>query len=129
MSRPNDVGILAIDMYTPSRYVLQSDLETADGCAGKYTKGLGQYKMAFTDDREDITSIYMTVVSQLLSKYSIDPATIGRLEIGTETLIDKSKSVKTSLMSLLGKCHDNNNADDGIDTYYILYILYIHFIM
>ena len=99
MSRPNDVGILAIDMYTPSRYVLQSDLESVDGCAGKYTKGLGQYKMAFTDDREDITSIYMTVVSQLLSKYSIDPATIGRLEIGTETLIDKSKSVKTSLMS------------------------------
>ena len=31
---------------------------------------------------------------------------IGRLEVGTETLIDKSKSVKTSLMRLLGDNSD-----------------------
>jgi hydroxymethylglutaryl-CoA synthase len=29
---------------------------------------------------------------------NIDPKSIGRLEIGTETLVDKSKSVKTFLM-------------------------------
>ena len=33
-------------------------------------------------------------------RYEIDPASIGRLEVGTETLIDKSKSTKTVLMSL-----------------------------
>jgi 3-hydroxy-3-methylglutaryl CoA synthase len=33
-------------------------------------------------------------------RYSIDPHDIGRLEVGTETLIDKSKSTKTVLMEL-----------------------------
>ena len=53
-SRPENVGILALEMYTPSRYVAQEDLELADECVGKYTSGLGQLQMAFTDDREDI---------------------------------------------------------------------------
>mmetsp|Transcript_104832 Transcript_104832/g.302424 ORF Transcript_104832/g.302424 Transcript_104832/m.302424 type:complete len:395 (-) Transcript_104832:879-2063(-) len=44
----------------------------------------------------------LTALSNLLEKYEIDPMSIGRLEVGTETLIDKSKSVKTSLMGVLG---------------------------
>jgi hydroxymethylglutaryl-CoA synthase len=35
-----------------------------------------------------------------MEKYEINPMEVGRLEIGTETLIDKSKSTKTVLMSL-----------------------------
>jgi len=36
-------------------------METFDGVsAGKYTIGLGQDKMAFIDDREDIQSICLT---------------------------------------------------------------------
>ena len=35
-----------------------------------------------------------------MTKYEIDPATIGRLEVGTKTIVDKSKSVKTVLMQL-----------------------------
>jgi len=54
----------------------------------------------------------LTVVSNLLKKYNIDPASIGRLEVGTETLLDKSKSVKTVLMQLFG---DNTNIE-GVDT-------------
>lgn len=42
-----------------------------------------------------------SIVSQLLSgRYAIDPSEIGRLEVGTETLVDKSKSTKTILMDL-----------------------------
>lgn len=33
-------------------------------------------------------------------RYAIDPSEIGRLEVGTETLVDKSKSTKTVLMDL-----------------------------
>ena len=51
--------------------------------------------MAFCDDREDITSMFLTVVSSLMKKYDIKPEEIGRLEVGTETLLDKSKSIKT----------------------------------
>jgi len=96
----DNLGILAMEMYIPTRYVAQEDLEVADSCQGKYTVGLGQKNIAFTDDREDITSIFLTVVHNLLEKYGISPAEIGRLEVGTETLTDKSKSVKTSLMRL-----------------------------
>jgi hydroxymethylglutaryl-CoA synthase len=56
--------------------------------------------MAFVDDREDINSIALTAVSRLLKSYAIDPKSVGRLEVGTESLVDKSKSTKTELMEL-----------------------------
>ncbi|ODQ68293.1 hydroxymethylglutaryl-CoA synthase [Nadsonia fulvescens var. elongata DSM 6958] len=68
--------------------------------------------MSYVDDREDIYSFSLTVVSNLLSKYNIDPNSIGRLEVGTETLLDKSKSVKSVLMQLFG----DNTDIEGIDT-------------
>ena len=69
--------------------------------------------MGFCDDREDIYSISLTVVASLLRKYNIDPRTIGRLEVGTETILDKSKSVKSVLMQLF----QNTNRDIvGVDS-------------
>ncbi|KAK2031414.1 hydroxymethylglutaryl-CoA synthase [Colletotrichum zoysiae] len=112
-SRPENIGIKAIEVYFPSQYVEQTELETFDGVsAGKYTIGLGQTKMAFCDDREDIYSFALTVTSNLIKKYNIDTNSIGRLEVGTETILDKSKSVKSVLMQLFG---DNTNIE-GVDT-------------
>nr|OQO25929.1 hypothetical protein B0A51_10395 [Rachicladosporium sp. CCFEE 5018] len=111
--RPQNIGIKAIELYFPSQCVDQAELEKFDGVSeGKYTIGLGQTKMSFCDDREDIYSLTLTTVSSLLKKYNIDPQSIGRLEVGTETLLDKSKSVKTVLMQLFG---DNTNVE-GVDT-------------
>ncbi|RVW72940.1 Hydroxymethylglutaryl-CoA synthase [Vitis vinifera] len=42
----------------------------------------------------------LTAVASLLEKYEIDPKQIGRLEVGSETVIDKSKSIKTFLMQI-----------------------------
>lgn len=91
--------------------------------------------MSFCDDREgehfglqqtfcaqklilhpsaDIYSLTLTTVSTLLRKYNIDPKSIGRLEVGTETLLDKSKSVKTVLMQLFEPCGNTNI--EGVDT-------------
>ena len=56
--------------------------------------------MACVNDREDINSISLTCVKNLMKKHNISPKDVGRLEVGTETLLDKSKSVKTVLMSL-----------------------------
>ena len=40
--RPQNVGILAMEIYFPATYVDQNDLEAFDGAGkGKYTKGLG----------------------------------------------------------------------------------------
>jgi hydroxymethylglutaryl-CoA synthase len=54
----------------------------------------------------------LTVTHNLLEKYNIDVNSIGRLEVGTETILDKSKSVKSVLMRLFG---DNTNIE-GVDT-------------
>lgn len=98
---PRRVGIVASECYFPSTYVAQSDLEAFHGVsAGKYEKGLGQTKMAFAGPEEDITSMCMGALSNLMERYGLDYKDIGRLEVGTETLVDKSKSTKTSLMAL-----------------------------
>ncbi|XP_023027228.1 HMG Coenzyme A synthase [Leptinotarsa decemlineata] len=100
-SWPENVGILALELVFPSRYVDQTELEKYDGVsAGKYTIGLGQQKMGFCTDREDINSLCLTVVKKLMERHHVSPSDIGRLEVGTETIIDKSKSVKTVLMQL-----------------------------
>jgi hydroxymethylglutaryl-CoA synthase len=60
----------------------------------------------------DIYSIALTTLSSLLRDYQIDPLSIGRLEVGTETILDKSKSVKTVLMQLF----EGNTNIEGVDT-------------
>ncbi|KAI9887322.1 MAG: 3-hydroxy-3-methylglutaryl coenzyme A synthase [Watsoniomyces obsoletus] len=114
-TRPANIGIKAIELYFPSQCVDQAELERFDGVSqGKYTIGLGQTKMSFCDDREDIYSFALTAVSSLLRKYAIDPTSIGRLEVGTETLLDKSKSVKSVLMQLFAPSGNTNV--EGVDT-------------
>ncbi|XP_049839401.1 hydroxymethylglutaryl-CoA synthase 1 [Schistocerca gregaria] len=114
-ARPSNVGVVAIEQIFPSQYVDQSELEAFDGVsAGKYTIGLGQSKMGFCSDREDINSLCLTVVSKLMQRNNISYKEIGRLEVGTETIIDKSKSVKTVLMQLF---EESGNFDvEGVDT-------------
>ncbi|ESP05401.1 hypothetical protein LOTGIDRAFT_102908 [Lottia gigantea] len=112
---PTDVGIIAVEVYFPSQYVDQTELEQFDGVsAGKYTIGLGQSKMGFCSDREDINTLCLTVVQKLIERNNISYTEIGRLEVGTETIIDKSKSVKTVLMQLFEESGNTNV--EGIDT-------------
>lgn len=101
--RPDNVGILATYLHFPNSYVAQSSLEKYDGISsGKYTVGLGQEQMGFCGPREDCTSLMLTAVQELLTRYNLSPNDIGRLEVGTESLVDKSKSAKTTLMRLFG---------------------------
>lgn len=104
---------MGLEVYFPHTYIKQTTLEKADGVSsGKYVKGLEQEALAFCGDREDIVSIFMTATHNLLKKYDIHPEQIGRLECGTETLIDKSKSIKTNLMPLLGNSTDVEGVDN-----------------
>lgn len=49
-----------------------------------------------------------------MKKYNIDPKSIGRIDVGTETIIDKSKAVKTTLMNLF---EASGNTDiEGVDS-------------
>lgn len=68
--------------------------------------------MSFCDDNEDVNSLALTVVKNLIERYKIDVSKVGRLEVGTETLVDKSKSTKTVLMQLF----NDNNDIEGVTT-------------
>ena len=54
------------------------------------------------------------MVQNLVEKHNISYKDIGFLEVGTESIIDKSKSVKTVLMSLFEE--SGNHDVEGIDT-------------
>ncbi|KAF3782387.1 Hydroxymethylglutaryl-CoA synthase [Nymphaea thermarum] len=111
-SQRQNVGILAMDIYFPPTC---EALEAFDGASkGKYTIGLGQDCMAFCTESEDVISMSLTVVTSLLQKYGVDPKQIGRLEVGSETVIDKSKSIKTWLMHIFEE-HGNNDIE-GVDS-------------
>lgn len=112
---PRDVGIVGIEVYFPSQFVQQSELEKFDGVSeGKYTIGLGQTGMGFCSDLEDVNSLSLTVLDQLIAKFGLGWSDIGRLEVGTETLVDKSKSVKSVLMKLF---EESGNFDvEGVDS-------------
>merc|ERR1712038_1679548 len=112
---PQQVGILAMDIYFPHQYVDQAELETHDGVSsGKYTVGLGQTRMGFCSDREDVNSLCLTVVQRLMEKSGTRYDQVGRMEVGTETIIDKSKSVKSVLMQLFA---ESGNTDmEGVDS-------------
>lgn len=112
---PHTIGLHGIYTYFPKRYVSQSKCETYDGVGeGKYTKGLGQRSMAVVDPHEDIVSMALTACTELMEQHNLVPSDIGRIEVGTETLVDKSKSVKTHIMERFNEegCFDVL----GIDT-------------
>ena len=69
--------------------------------------------MSVAEPCEDIVSMMLTATRDLLEEANVDPYEVGRLEVGTETLVDKSKSTKTSLMRLFG---DANGDIEGVDT-------------
>ncbi|KAL8101190.1 hypothetical protein AgCh_033173 [Apium graveolens] len=70
--------------------------------------------MGFCIEVEDVISMSLTVVTSLLEKYKIDPTQIGRLEVGSETVIDKSKSIKTFVMQVFEEC--GNTDIEGVDS-------------
>ncbi|KAK2985068.1 hypothetical protein RJ640_022946 [Escallonia rubra] len=114
-SQAKNVGILAMEIYFPPTCIQQEALEAHDGASkGKYTIGLGQECMAFCTEVEDVVSMSLTAVTSLLEKYGIDWKQIGRLEVGSETVIDKSKSIKTFLMQVFEAC--GNTDIEGVDS-------------
>jgi len=96
-----NAGIHAMELYIPQYVVSQSEMEQHDKCPGKYTTGLGQQAIGFCADDEDAVSYALTATMRLLERMKIAPRDIGRIEIGTESQVDRSKSIKSVLVDLL----------------------------
>ncbi|KAH8061319.1 hypothetical protein JL720_13428 [Aureococcus anophagefferens] len=104
-------GASAIDYYAPSLCVAASALEAFHGCAGRYTVGRGQDRATACGDDEDAVSLGATALASLLARCRLGTGEIGRLEVGTESAVDRGKSIKSFLMALFGDHRDVEGAD------------------
>ena len=97
-----EYGIVGMELYIPKLFISQEEFESAKNISkGKITKGLGQDEMSFVSELEDVNSMALTVMKNLMTRLALKTTDIGKLEFGTETFHDKSKSSKTILMKLL----------------------------
>ena len=114
-----DVGIIAFDYYCPNHCIRASDLEVFHSSKGQYTIGRGQENITFCSDDEDAVSMAMSVLIRLMERCGLNYNEIGRLEVGTESQVDRAKSIKSFLMELFGEhgCYDVV----GVDTYNACY--------
>ncbi len=103
------VGIEAIAFHSPEHYVELTDLAEARGIdPDKFTKGLGQLKMAVATPMEDTVTLAVNAARKALENFDIDYDDIGTLVVGTESGVDHSKPVAVYVHEALGlrpNCH------------------------
>ncbi len=90
------IGIDAIAYYIPSIYLdieqlaINRSIEPA-----KLQKGLGLQKMALPDADEDAASFAANALWSLITDNGVDPRSIGRIYLGTESALDAAKPTAT----------------------------------
>lgn len=98
------IGIDAIAYYVPNLYVSMDTLADARGIeAEKLKKGLGLQKMALPDFGEDAASFAANALLNLINQNNLDPKTIGRVYLGTESAVDGSKPTATYAVEIAEK--------------------------
>jgi hydroxymethylglutaryl-CoA synthase len=112
-------GIVAIDYSAPNLCCSVADIEQLHNCPGRYTVGRGQQHIGFTNGNEDTVSMAMTVFEKLAERCELPLTQIGRLEVGTESQVDRAKSVKSFLMAFFQD--DALHSVEGADTYNACY--------
>lgn len=146
VNRQRNSGIHTVEVYFPQFYIKQIEMEEYDAqphrygpsVIGKYTKGIGQIEARFPTDDEDPVSFVMSAVHRLMermtnqgfnetARYSFDGMplnawnAVGRLDIGSESLIDRSKSMKAYVMDLFERFGDGEHDIEGVDMYNACY--------
>jgi len=146
INRQKNCGVHTIEIYHPQFYFKQTEMEEWDSrpdrygpaVIGKYTKGIGQIEARFPTDDEDPVSFCMTVVHRLVERMervgfnetarfhpmnkTITPwHAFGRIDIGSESLIDRSKSMKSYVMDLFERYGDGEANIEGVDMYNACY--------
>jgi len=70
---------------------------------GKYLYGIGVAKMSIPDKYQDVVTLAANAIYELIERNDISPKDINRIEIGTESSFDKSKSITTYVIGALEK--------------------------
>ncbi|MCB0639481.1 MAG: hydroxymethylglutaryl-CoA synthase family protein, partial [Lewinella sp.] len=96
------VGIDDMAAYVPHLYLPIATLaEARDLEYEKLNKGLGLEAMAIADAREDAATMMANAVRELIDKNHLDPRSIGRLYLGTESALDGAKPTATYALEML----------------------------
>ncbi len=96
------VGIDDMSLYVPKIYFDIKDLAEIRSLEyPKLNRGLGLSKMAILDFHEDTATMAANAVADLIDKNKLNPNTIGRLYLGTESALDGSKPTATYILEML----------------------------
>ena len=96
------IGIHALGVAIPRRYVDMTDLATARGVdPGKYLHGLGAREMAVAEPGEDTVALATLAARRALAASGVPGEQLGMLVVGTETGVDHSKPVASFVHGLL----------------------------
>lgn len=107
------IGIDAIAYYVPNHYLpIEALAEARHIEYAKLNKGLGLTSMSFPDMDEDAASMGANAVLDLFQNEHLDPATVGRIYLGTESALDSAKPTATYIMDLVeGQLAAEHGAD------------------
>lgn len=98
------VGIEAASIYVPQIYLPIRDLaEKRNIDPDKLELGLGLKKMAVLDADEDTATLAANALLKLIKDYNINPLSIGRIYLGTESSLDGAKPTATYAVQLVEK--------------------------
>lgn len=104
MTTPTTVGIDDLSVYIPGLYLpIESLAQARDIEFAKLNKGLGLKAMALVDVHEDVATMAANAVLELLKKNAIDPSSIGRLYLGTESSLDGAKPMASYVLGMLSQ--------------------------
>ena len=96
------VGIDSITFDVPKMHLpIQILAQNRNIEPDKLIKGLGLHKMTFLDVHQDVVTLASNAVLKLIQQENINPSTISRIYVGTESGIDSSKPVGSYILSLL----------------------------
>ena len=111
--------MLSFEYYAPNLCCSAADIEQFHSCPGRYTVGRGQQHVGFCSGEEDTVSMAMTVFERLVRSTGLGLEEIGRLEVGTESQVDRAKSTKSFLMGFFQP--EGLHSVEGLDTYNACY--------
>ncbi len=96
------VGIDDMALYVPSLYLPIRTIAAERGIPyEKLSKGLGLEQLAIPDVHEDTATMAANAVVEIIEKNQIDPNTIGRIYLGTESALDGAKPTATYVLEML----------------------------
>lgn len=96
------VGIDDVAVHIPRLFFDMADFASLRGLnAEKLRRGLGLEAMALPDVHEDPATMGANAVAELIERNELDPRSIGRIYVGTESALDGSKPTATYILDML----------------------------